>query len=95
MDEIFYVRKHCRDVGLVCLLGFCAFGVGSVIVSLADAPKDRAVYAALFFGVFWGSWASAATWMILAYWRESLSITDGQLNKQGVIFKKTDRSCLC
>jgi hypothetical protein len=56
-----------------------------VYVSLTEAPKDRAAYAALFFGVFWGSWACAAVWMLLTYWRGSLSITESQLYQQGAI----------
>ena len=88
MDEVFYVRKHCRNVAPVCLFGFGAFGVGSVIVSLTGLPKDRAVYAALFFGTFWGSWACVAVWMILTYWRAWLRITPDQLHEQGVISTK-------
>jgi hypothetical protein len=92
MERVFYLRKGYRDLAIRGLLAFVFSGLFGVYFSLTDVPKDRAIYAALLFGLFWGFWTLAAAWMLLTYWRGSLSIEDGQICQQGGNCQEHDRS---
>lgn len=91
MERTFRLTKRHRNLGVVCLIFFVLVGVASAYGTWAEAPEERrtsALYAATMFGVFWGSFACLACWLLLAYWREELRISDGQVTQQGVTGSK-------
>lgn len=91
MERTFRLAKRHRNLGVVCLIFFVLIGVASAYGMWSAAPQERrivALYAVAFVAVFWGVFASLACWLLLAYWREELKISDRQVIQQGVIGRK-------
>lgn len=90
-EEVFRLRKRYRNIGVVCLLFFVLVGTASAYGFWSEVPPNRRIYAIYFVVLllsFWGFWAGLSLWVLLAYWRESLKIRNGQMIQQGVIGKK-------
>jgi hypothetical protein len=88
MQRTFHLAKRHRNLGIVCLAFFVLVGVASAYGLWAAAPQERrmvALYAAAFVAVFWGGFASLACWLLLAYWREELKISNTDVIQRGVI----------
>jgi hypothetical protein len=84
-EAVFFVRRGYFTLGLTCLIGFVVVGIASAYGMWIDAAPDRRLWGVLFFSSFWGVMASLSAWTLLAYWRESLTISNGSVTQQGVI----------
>ncbi len=90
-ETVFRLRKGYRNLGIVCLLFFVFTGVASAWGIWSEVPPNRRVHA-LYLLIFslsvWGFMAGLSLWVLVAYYRESLTIRDGHVIQQGVIGKK-------
>ena len=85
MNEVFFVRRHYRNVAAIYLPFFCGIMAFSVYVALAACPEDRRILALCFFSGVWGVFIALAIWILVAYWRESLTVTEGHVAQRGII----------
>jgi len=88
---VFRLRKGYRNIGLVCLPFFVLAGVASAYGIWSEVPPHRPVNAICFVicsMCVWAFMAGLSLWVLLAYWRERLKITGGQVIHHGVIGKK-------
>ena len=85
MNETFHRRPYYRNLGIICLIFFVGMIVLSVFCVFSERSQDVRIYAVCLFVAFWGFWATVSVWVLLAYWRESLGISDGRVTQNGVI----------
>lgn len=87
MQKTFRLKEETLKTGIFCLLCFLAMGTFSVVcTTLVPPPKARLqpVHMAMVFGVFWGAISCLAIWILLAYWRERLTVNDETVIQRGV-----------
>ncbi len=82
----FFPRKLYRTAALLYLLLFLAVGAASAGSAWVEAPKDRRFLGVMIFSTFWGAWAIAAAWMLLASYRSYLHVWGDNLIWQGAFF---------
>lgn len=87
MQKTFRLKEETLKTGILCLFGFLAMGTFSVVTTmLAPPPNARLapIYMAMFFSLFWGAWSCLAIWILLAHWRERLTVNDETVIQRGV-----------
>jgi hypothetical protein len=74
-------------VGVVCAVFFAVMGVSSTVVAYfnSDGSFARPRLAALVFGVFWSGLTLLAAWVIAAYFRERLLLTNQTIVQHGIV----------
>jgi hypothetical protein len=80
MNDAFRLRKSYRNGGI---FGLLVFG-GMLAATIYLALTDRNVVLGILHGSFWSFWICLSVWMLLAYYRESLTIQNGTVVWRGV-----------
>ena len=78
--------RHCMSD--ILRAGCCRFPALGFGPSHPKKQRTRALFAALLFAAFWLLLASLACWLLLAYCREELKISDRHVTQQGVIGRR-------
>jgi hypothetical protein len=90
-ERVYRQRKVNWYLGLVGLVVWtCMAGTGIVMSLLnPDGSVSRPVLAAVFCGCFFGAFALLSLYLIVAYYRTSLSTSDATIRHHGVLGSKT------
>ncbi len=89
MDATFRMRRSYRNQGAWCLPVFLAWAAFGAYLALTDSNIPHRMAALLFFVSVPLFMAMLAFWMLLAYWREALTIRGDRLAFRGV-FRRTE-----
>ena len=95
MKEIFTLRRFYFRVGLICALAFLTWLAISVLFMLgADdffQPDEKAagIILATLALLVPGSFLAMSIWVLLAYYRESITLENGVVHLSGVLFTRT------
>ena len=83
-------RRYYLIVGIVGVVFFSAAAIISTYVAYwnIDGSFARPVLAAVIFGSFWSLFTLLSVWVVLAYYRECLTLDEGQITQQGIIRSK-------
>src|ERR1700722_14396804 len=88
--QCFRPRRHYLVVSVICAVFSLAMGITPAVLAWHHAsPFPRPERAALFFGVFWSVWTLLAVWVIVAYFRERLFVTNKMIIHYGIIRSRT------
>src|SRR4051794_19199445 len=89
--QSFRLRRHFRNVGILCAVCFAAAGVVSTLYAYINPNSEfiRPRLAMLVFGLGWSSFVCLAVWLIAAYYRERLFLTERAIVQHGVIGRCT------
>lgn len=85
MNEVFRLQKSHRNLAIVGLFFFS----GMMAMSVYLAATEGNVLLGIVFGGFWSFWIGLSVWLLLAYYRESLTIQDGTVVQRGVLHTKS------
>jgi hypothetical protein len=91
VKEVFTPRLKYLRWGLFGLLLFLTMLIASVYGMYLDDHPDRRLYGMLFAGVVWGFMTGVAGWIILAYYRESVSLDGEQVRVAYVLGQRSFR----
>ncbi len=88
-SRCYRIGRHYLISGVVGAAFFPAVGISSVYAAYwnIDGSFPHPKIHALVHGIFWSGWSVLAVWLIAAYFRVRISITDGAITKQGVFLK--------
>lgn len=87
MERTLGLRKALRTTAIVGLCFCPTMGVGSVWGILMDPPANGGmptICLVVLIGVVWGGMSCLSIWLLLAYLRERLTITDDRIVQHGV-----------
>jgi hypothetical protein len=89
----YHLRRLYLVIGVACAVFFCTVGVVSTATAYwnVDGSFARPKLAALIFALFWSGLTLLSVWIILAYFRERLFLTDVIIIQRGIIRTKTMR----
>ena len=78
-------------LGIVCAILFLAVGIGSAFVAYwnIDGSFERPKLSALIFGIFWLCPTLLGLWIILAYFRERLIVSEDAITQRGCFGTKS------
>lgn len=88
MHAVVRLHKGYLALGLISLLFFVGMGTCSSYFIYHEVPEDRRIYAVVFFLGFWGFMACLSLWVLIACWRESLTMHDEQIVQKGILSTK-------
>lgn len=88
MNEVFITRRAHLRVGLISLAFFSSMVVLSVLAAY-DSPVNRKIPVALSVGGFWSCWAGLSVWVVLAYFKESVTLGDADVHFTHVFGERT------
>lgn len=94
MQKTIRLRNGIRTTGIVCLLFFLSIGIASVVGILLEPPPNARIdpiYLAVGIACFWSAMSSLAIWLLLAYWRGRVTVSDESVTQQGVLRTATIR----
>jgi hypothetical protein len=95
MNATFRLRRSYLVLGVLCTLFFAAMAVVSVLGIYFEAPPERraaALAVGLGMAAFWLAFMGLGVWVLLAYWRERLTLRDGEVDWVRVIRRKRMRA---
>jgi hypothetical protein len=81
MDTVFRLRKYYRDFGIVYLVLFLSV---MVLCFCALLSEGSGIFKLLATTSVWGFFAAVSVFVLLAYYRESLTINDERIVQKGV-----------
>ena len=87
----FRPRRYYLIVGIVCAVFFAGIGVASTIAAYTnvDGSFARPTLCAFIFGGFWSGWTLLAGYLIAAYFRERLLLTEEIIVQRGTFRWRT------
>lgn len=88
MNESFTTRRAHFRFGLLSLVLFSLVLAFSVLAAF-DAPVNRKIPTALIVGGFWSCWVGLSFWVVLAYFKESLTLGDADVHVTCVLGERT------
>lgn len=88
MKELFTTRRAHLRVGLLSLAFFSSMVVLSVLAAY-DAPVNRKIPIALSVGGFWSFWVVLSVWTVVAYFKESVTLSDAEVRLTHVFGERT------
>ena len=76
--KVYRLPKHYLVLGIVCSIFFALMGIVSSVAALlnVDGSFRYPVPTAIVFGCFWSAFTLLGVWLILAYYRESLHVSE-------------------
>jgi hypothetical protein len=88
---VYRIRNYYLAVGLTCTACFTAFGVVSTLAALwnSDGSFPHPLGFAVLFGVFWSCFSLLGIWLVLAYFRERLFVSDLGIRQKGCFRTRT------
>ena len=88
--RVFRVRRKYLVVGVIGTLFCVAMGVESTVAAFwnLDGSFPRPKLAAFMLGSFWSCFTLLGVWIIAAYFRERLNLTDTGIVQQGIFRSK-------
>jgi hypothetical protein len=84
-ERVFRIRKGYRLLGITGLLVSVAILVMGVVGMWRELPPDRRLLGIAVVVVGWGFFCALSIWILLAYWRETLTLRASRVIQQGVI----------
>jgi hypothetical protein len=84
MYQTFRIRPFYRDIGLICVAIWSAFGVVAAWAAMTDPKIAHPLAALLLFGAISSFFNGLGVWLLLAYWKYRLIIEDHHLTKIGI-----------
>lgn len=92
-SKCYRMRRYFLYLGAACAAGFAATGIFSTLAALwnIDGSFPRPGLFALVFGLFWSVPTMGSIWLIVASLRDRLSLGDGEIVQQGVLWLRTVR----
>jgi hypothetical protein len=84
-EAVFFVRRGYFTSELIALVIFVLMAFASAYGMWIETKPDRRLWGVLLFSSLWGIMAILPAWILLAYWRESLTIANGSVRQQGVV----------